>query len=731
MSIETETAIKPGANYLPRGGYIVPTSVGHIQFGAPPETIKDTMRLPEKVPKIFVLPGETFNVEKGIAVAELEFPVYFNHFLCQEKTLIICSDAQKRQLITVLTESVFGPQVINLENEYPEGKDSFGFPDLKKEMNYFRGDRRLESLIEFGTYDENDSYKIENIKIIKKEGKGFEVYDFSRHIASIPWSVPYAIKYDISERLQEPFEAPDFAITCLGPSHGFDPDDNTSGFIIWINRRGVMIDPPVNSTEWLRDSNVNPKLIHHVILTHCHADHDAGTFQKILEEFSITIHSTKTVMDSFIRKYTALTQISKTRLLELFTFEPIMIGEPVFIEGVEFMFHYTLHSIPALGFSIQYRNKSFFYSSDHLNHPETVRKMNDTGMFTKTRYDFLSNFSWDYDIIYHEAGIPPLHTPISYLSTLPPETQKKINVYHIAQKDFPKDSHLNLAKFGIEHTVYPEIPVVKHSEAINLLDILNNVDLFQDFPLMKAREFLMILEQEHFSKGDHIIHKGTPGDKFYIILSGTVAVKGTQNNFEKIYGKYEYFGETSIVKEELRSADVVAATEVETVTITKNLFLYFLQGTRLETDLKNLAKIRESNSWDVLSKSDVFGGMTSHQKTQLETVLEYKKFKRGYLIIREGEKPSKAYILISGEVGIRQGFTPIKALKNGDFIGDIFSLQKNQNSPFSAYTLSDSVELFSIKQSDLCDFVHKNPGVYMRLMQSYVDISRSEEQISS
>lgn len=30
----------------------------------------------------------------------------------------------------------------------------------------------------------------------------------------------------------------------LGNSHGFDVGDSTSGFILWINKRGIMIDPP-------------------------------------------------------------------------------------------------------------------------------------------------------------------------------------------------------------------------------------------------------------------------------------------------------------------------------------------------------------------------------------------------------------------------------------------------------------------------------------------------------
>jgi len=38
-----------------------------------------------------------------------------------------------------------------------------------------------------------------------------------------------------------------------------------------------------------------------ILVTHCHADHDAGTFQKILEEGKVTIYATETVMMSFLR----------------------------------------------------------------------------------------------------------------------------------------------------------------------------------------------------------------------------------------------------------------------------------------------------------------------------------------------------------------------------------------------------------------------------------------------
>lgn len=78
------------------------------------------------------------------------------------------------------------------------------------------------------------------------------------------------------------FEPPLFGLTVLGASHGFDPKEGTSGYVLWINRRGIMIDPPPNSTTVLRANHIAPRLIEAIIVTHCHADHDAGSFQKIL-----------------------------------------------------------------------------------------------------------------------------------------------------------------------------------------------------------------------------------------------------------------------------------------------------------------------------------------------------------------------------------------------------------------------------------------------------------------
>lgn len=85
------------------------------------------------------------------------------------------------------------------------------------------------------------------------------------------------------------FEPPLFGVTVLGASHGFDPCGSTSGYIIWINGRGIMLDPPPFSQQILKENGIPPTIIESIIISHCHADHDAGAFQKILDSQKVEV----------------------------------------------------------------------------------------------------------------------------------------------------------------------------------------------------------------------------------------------------------------------------------------------------------------------------------------------------------------------------------------------------------------------------------------------------------
>ena len=108
------------------------------------------------------------------------------------------------------------------------------------------------------------------------------------------------------------------------------------------------MDPPPFSQSALNTYGVTPGLIDKIILTHCHADHDAGVFQKILSGNTIEFITTATIMESFSRKYAALAAMSLEEIQSLFNFRPVTIGKELEIFGAKFKFFYSFHMIPCI-----------------------------------------------------------------------------------------------------------------------------------------------------------------------------------------------------------------------------------------------------------------------------------------------------------------------------------------------------------------------------------------------
>lgn len=190
-----------------------------------------------------------------------------------------------------------------------------------------------------------------------------------------------AISLEPSQTTIEKFELPptfyppSFGVTVLGNSHGFDKSGSVSGYVLWINGRGVMIDPPPYSSATLEREGIRPRTIVGIILTHCHADHDAGAFQKVLTGSQVVVITTPTIYKSFIRKYAALSALSPALLKHSHRHKPAIIGAPLRFQGATFHFTYTLHTIPCIGFRVEWRGRSMVFTGDHFNNPPAIDKL--------------------------------------------------------------------------------------------------------------------------------------------------------------------------------------------------------------------------------------------------------------------------------------------------------------------------------------------------------------------
>jgi len=95
---------------LPRGGCLIKTLIGNLQFGMPPETLKDCLNLQLEIPLYYIVPTARFNRKYGLNVAEFEFPAYFNYFIRKKKINLICTKEAKKAIQVIFQETLLGPE---------------------------------------------------------------------------------------------------------------------------------------------------------------------------------------------------------------------------------------------------------------------------------------------------------------------------------------------------------------------------------------------------------------------------------------------------------------------------------------------------------------------------------------------------------------------------------------------------------------------------------------------
>lgn len=708
---------------LTKGGTYLRTRSGAVQFGIPPETIKDSMALGLDVAGTYVVPPELFDRRRGMSVAEFEFPAYYNYFLKKRRAKLIVRDGGVEQRIrAILQEALFGPPEPPHESEFTPDIPMDARPDFAREREYFReqpGRARLvvDDLIEFqhfdadGSFDLGDGMRGRLVPAGDGQAQHYEIDEDGVSIASFPSAVSLPERRTSSSPHPAPFSPPEFGVTVLGASHGFDPAGKTTGFMLWLGGRALLVDPPTDTTEYLRDRGVPPKLIDGIILTHCHADHDAGTFQKLLEEQRLTLYTTPLIVGSFLRKYGALSGLGEDFLRRTFSFSPVRIGAPVYVRGGELWFRYRLHSIPTVGFEAYYGGKSIYISADTLFDPERIQAMHERGILHKERYDELVAFPAHHSVVLHEAGIPPLHTPVSALAALPETAKKRLRLVHIAKKDVPEG--LVAADVGLDHTIALDVSPPHHAEAIRLLDAFSMVDFFRDLPLSRARALLQVVREKRAQPGEVIVKEGTLGNAFYVIRNGVVAVVRGGRTVKR-YTAGDYFGEAALLLDRPRGADVVAETQVELLLIERDEFLALVRKSELHERLHRLVQGQADGTWELINQNNALSRMSSAQKTQLETFFEPRECAVGATLVQAGEVPNEVFLLDTAEgqvEGVERPFV------RGAFLGDVDATLEGRATECTVRVLRAG-RVFVLSKDDLKSFFAENPGALLTFLGS-------------
>ncbi|MBN9669745.1 Crp/Fnr family transcriptional regulator [Roseibium aggregatum] len=144
------------------------------------------------------------------------------------------------------------------------------------------------------------------------------------------------------------------------------------------------------------------------------------------------------------------------------------------------------------------------------------------------------------------------------------------------------------------------------------VEALRKVSLFRGIDETKLRLLAFISDRTEYREGERLCSQGEEGDSAFIILSGSANVMVHTDEGEKKVAEVaenSIVGEISILCDVPRTATLVAANDMDVLTVSKDDFLKLLKefpdislevmrtlATRLERTTRDLADARQSVS---------------------------------------------------------------------------------------------------------------------------------------
>jgi CRP-like cAMP-binding protein len=109
----------------------------------------------------------------------------------------------------------------------------------------------------------------------------------------------------------------------------------------------------------------------------------------------------------------------------------------------------------------------------------------------------------------------------------------------------------------------------------NLVETLARLSLFADLPYPQVEALAHTFTEEVFGAGQRVIREGMAGSGVYVILEGEASVVIAGQERARLT-RGDFFGEISILTDELPTADVIATTMLRCLTIPNNELKAFM-----------------------------------------------------------------------------------------------------------------------------------------------------------
>jgi CRP-like cAMP-binding protein len=107
--------------------------------------------------------------------------------------------------------------------------------------------------------------------------------------------------------------------------------------------------------------------------------------------------------------------------------------------------------------------------------------------------------------------------------------------------------------------------------------VLEGIPLFAGVPKRQLRKIAALTRESRYRRNTAIVRAGERGDDFFLILDGAASVHRPSGLPSIPLGPGAYFGEIALLDGEVRTATVVAETDVQCLRLSRAPFLRMLK----------------------------------------------------------------------------------------------------------------------------------------------------------
>jgi len=357
---------------LSRGGVILDTEAGKIQFGVPMWTNKDAFEIflqaggprmereeiRRLLPSLYIFDLDYVPKHDGLLPADfMQYMFFVNRG--QESTLVAPDAAIARRLRDFLDLSYQGPNEQDLNErvarEYVAG--AVGKPQMGEEIRRGFPAAAPETLRKIVHFDEDGNLTWGEVRIQRLGPRRYEVWHQGNSLGVLdlgrfplpepaqPGRLSPAAKAARRRVLREGRPA----LWPIGTGHGFTPREETSGFMLWNQGKTVLIDPPSSTLDHLRRHGLPLEAVDGILLTHGHTDHYGNAIPQLLAQRpELKVYTTPTIFRMLQEQYHLAVGSSGLP----WHFVPLFPQNFSEILGLHLRPEYSFHPVPALGFEI-------------------------------------------------------------------------------------------------------------------------------------------------------------------------------------------------------------------------------------------------------------------------------------------------------------------------------------------------------------------------------------------